>query len=312
MTISATPRGRGRRPAALALVLAALLAPKGVSAQSPEPDLARLEHDLAERIARHAGQVHLSLLDPRTGTELLAIRGDEPVPSASMIKVPLLVELFHQVENGELRLDDPLVMLEVDRQPGSGVLQLLEAPHHLTVREAAALMIAFSDNTATNLLIDEIGIRSVWDRMEALGLPRTKLHSKTFLRATSVAMDSSRVYGLGVTTASEFARLLGMIYRGETVSPEASAQMVELLEDQHYVEGIPRALPGNVTVAHKTGALSASRHDCGIVYSEARDYVLCILTNENEDRGWRLDAEPYLVIRDLAAIVHRHMTGGGG
>ena len=290
----------------LGLALAALLLAAPAAAQAP--DTARLRAELEERIARYPGRVHLSLLDPASGRELLAIRGDDPVTSASIIKVPLLVELYHQVENGRLRLEDPMVLLEADKVGGSGILQHLAAPHHLTVADAALLMIILSDNTATNLLIDKVGIRPSWERMEALGLPRTKLHSKTFDRSTSVAMDSSRVYGLGVTTASEYARLLGLIYRGEAVSPEASAAMVEILKKQHYREGIPRGLPAGVTVANKTGSLSAARHDCGIVYSEAADYVLCILTDENEDRGWSIDAEPHRLTGELAAIVHRHMA----
>lgn len=296
------------RTAPVALALAAMSLPADGAGQ----DIEALRRELDARIASHSGQVHLALLDPASGSELIAIRGDEPVTSASLIKVPLLVELYHQVENGDLRLDDPLYMLEVDRQPGSGILRYLDAPHALTVREAAVLMIIVSDNTATNLLIDEVGIRPVWERMEALGLPRTKLHSKTFLRSTSVEMDSSLVYGLGVTTASEFAKLLGIMYRGEAVSPEASAEMIEMMKDQQSSTGLARGLPGGVTVAHKTGELSAARHDCGIVYAEARDYVLCILTEENEDTGWSVDAEPFVLIRDLSAIVHRRMTGEGG
>lgn len=283
-----------------------LLAAPPAAGQSP--DTASLRAALEERIASHAGRVHLSLLDPASGQELVSIRGDEPVTSASIIKVPLLVELYHQVENGRLRLEDPIMLLEADKVGGSGILRHLAAPHQLTVADAALLMIILSDNTATNLLIDRVGIRNSWERMEALGLPRTKLHSKTFDRSTSVAMDSSRVYGLGVTTASEYARLLGILYRGEAVSPEASAAMVEILKKQHYQEGIARGLPGGVTVANKTGSLSAARHDCGIVYSAEADYVLCILTDDNEDRGWRIDAEPHRVTGDLAAIVHRYMA----
>lgn len=275
------------------------------------PDTAALRRELEARIARHEGRVHLSLLDPASGRELVAIRGDEPVTSASMIKVPLLVEVYHQVENGKLRLEDPIYLLEADKQPGSGILQHLDAPHQLTVRDAALLMIALSDNTATNLLIDRVGIRPVGDRMQALGLPRTRLHSKTFLRSTSVDMDSSRVYGLGVTTASEFATLLGIIYRGEAVSPAASEAMVGMLRRQLSAEGIPRGLTGTARAAHKTGALSDTRHDCGIIYSDDGDYVLCILTTENADRGWGVDAEPYVLTADLTRIVHRHMSGGG-
>lgn len=288
------------RAASLALALCAAAAP--AAAQSA---FGSLRSELEARIARHQGTVALALLDPRTG-DALSIRGDEPFPSASLVKLPVLVELFHQVEGGRIRLDDPLVLLEADKQPGSGILQFLSAPHHLTVGDAATLMIALSDNTATNLLLDRIGIRSVWERMEALGLPRTKIHSKTFLRSTSVAPDSSARYGLGVTTANEYARLLAMIYRGEVVSPEASRRMVEILKRQFYAEGIPRHL-ASASVAHKTGSLEAERHDCGIVYSPARDYVLCILTSGNADTGWGLDNAAHLLIADLARIVHSRL-----
>lgn len=290
--------------AAIVAVLAAA-APRSVPAQEP---LASLRPALEERIAEFRGTVHAAVIDLASGEEL-SIRGDEPVPSASVIKVPLLVELFHQVEEGRLSLEDPLILLESDKVPGSGVLQHFHAPHQLSMRDAATLMIILSDNSATNLVIDRVGIRPVWDRMEALGLPRTKLHSKSFVRATSVAMDSSRVYGLGVTTASEMARLLAMLYRGEAVSPAADSQMVAILRRQHYSEGIPRHLPPEASIANKTGALNAARHDCGIVYGPRRDYVLCVLTNENEDQGWRVDVEPHLLIADLALLVHRHLNG---
>ncbi|HUH12441.1 MAG TPA: serine hydrolase, partial [Longimicrobiales bacterium] len=105
-------------PALAALLLAA-------PAASQAPDTAALRAELEERIALHAGRVHLSLLDPASGRELVAIRGDEPVTSASIIKVPLLVELYHQVENGRLRLEDPLVLLEADKVGGSGILRHL-------------------------------------------------------------------------------------------------------------------------------------------------------------------------------------------
>lgn len=290
------------RSALLPLVLVGLSS-LPLAAQVP---LASLRPALESRIERHRGTVAVALLDPRTG-ESLSIRGDQPFPAASLVKVPVLVELFHQVEKGELRLDDPIYMLEVDKQPGSGVLRFFDAPLELTVRDAATFMIAVSDNTATNLLLDKLGIRSVWERMEALGLPRTKLHSKTFLRSTSVSPDSSARYGLGVTTANEYARLLAMIHRGEVVSAAASQQMVDMLKKQFYANGLPRGLAG-ASVAHKTGDLEESRHDCGIIYSPARDYVLCVLTGDNADTSWTVDNEAHLLIADLARLVHQRLA----
>jgi beta-lactamase class A len=252
----------------------------------------------------------VSGVDLKSG-EALSIRGDEPYPSASIIKLPVLVELFQQVEAGRLRLEDPILLIDADKVPGSGVLQHLSTPHQMTIGDAALLMIILSDNTATNLVLDKVGLRAVGERMEALGLPRTKVHSNTFRRATSVALDSSVVYGLGVTTANEITRLLSLIYRGEAVSPEASKAMVEILKKQVYEEGIPRHLADDVVVAHKTGGLDAARHDCGIVYAADRDYALCILTRENTDQSWRIDNQAQLLIADLARMVHRHLAGRG-
>jgi beta-lactamase class A len=292
----------------LAAALVSAAAPAPIAAQ--QRPLAAVRPALEARIARHEGIVGVAVIDLATG-DTLAIRGDEPFPTASIIKVPVLVEVFHQVEHGRLHLDDPIVLLDVDKRPGSGLLQHLSAPLQLTVRDAALLMIALSDNTATNLLVDKVGIRSVGVRMDSLGLPRTKLHSKVFDRASSIAPDSSARWGLGVTTPNEMARLLAMIYRGEAVSPEASKEMMRMLRAQFYGEGIPRYLPPGTTVAHKTGSINESRHDCGIVSSREpqRDYVLCVLTKENRDTSWRIDNEAHVLIADLARIVHEGLTG---
>lgn len=289
---------RSLRPAALALLLLALLPLQG----SAQGSLQALRPALEQRIARHKGTVAVSVLDPRTG-ESLSIRGDEPFPSASIIKVPVLVELFQQVKDGRLRMEDPITLIEADKVPGSGMLQFLSTPHQLTVRDAALLMTIVSDNTATNILLDKVGLRAVGARMEALGLPRTKVHSKSFMRQTSIAPDSSARYGLGVITANEMSRLLALIYRGEAVSPEASKEMVEMLKKQFYSEGIPRHIAATA-VAHKTGSLDAARHDCGIVYSQEKDYVLCVLTKDNADQSWGIDNEAHLLIADIARLVH--------
>jgi len=183
-------------------------------------------------LAQHQGTVGLVVLDPGTGGSL-SIRGDERFSTASSIEVPVLLQLFHQVDAGRTRLDDPVVMLEADRVPGSGVLQLFHAPLRITIEDAATMMITQSDNTAANLLIDKLGIRAVNARMDTLGYPHTRLWAKVFRSSTtSIAPDSSRVWGLGVTTPMEMARMFEAIYRGEAVSPESSRRMVGMLRRQ--------------------------------------------------------------------------------
>jgi beta-lactamase class A len=269
--------------------------------------LARLQPRLEQRITRHNGVVGLSVIDLRTG-EQLSIRGDEAFPSASVIKVPILVELFHQIERGPLKLSDPVVMLASDQRPGSGILQFLTAPLQLTVGDAATLMIILSDNTATNLVLDRVGITYVNARMDSLGLKQTRLHSKVFNRPSSIDTAGSRKWGLGVTTPAEMAEILARLYRGQIVSDSASKAMIAILRNNFDSEEIPRFLPPDATVAHKTGKLNAARHDCGIVYSKQRDYVLCVLTAENADQSWRLETEARITIADLARLTHEFMT----
>lgn len=280
-----------------------LAAPATLDAQET---LADLRPAVEARAAEHRGVVGVAAIDLVRG-DTLALQGDERFPTASVIKVPILVEMFQQVETGPLSLDDPVVALEADLKPGSGILQYLSTPHHMTLRDAALLMIAHSDNTASNLVIHRVGIGAVNARMDSLGLPRTRLYRQLFgQNAHSFAPDSAARYGVGVTTPLEMARLFARIHAGEAVSEAASAEMVEMLHRQLYRESIPRHL-GDATVANKNGSDSGVRNDCAIVQRDAGDFVLCVFTKENQDRSWRLDHEGHLVAADIARIIHERL-----
>lgn len=310
-----------------AVVLGAHLAAVGglsraASAQSP--DWAGLRSQLEARIAQHKGVVGAAVIDLASG-ETLSIRGDERFPTASNIKIPVLIELFTQVERGRIELSDPVVMLDVDRVGGSGILQHFDAPLEMTIKDAATFMVNQSDNTATNLIVDKLGVRAINERMDSLGYPGTKLWAKVSRsRQTSIDPDSSRVWGLGVTTPMENARMFASMYRGEAVSAEASRQMIDMARTQAWgYNEIPRYLPSGVVVAHKTGSVSATRNDCGIVFTQRprgktifdspeagmRDYVVCVYTNENEDRGWQpVDNAAEVLIGDLSLIIWKVMN----
>lgn len=306
MTLASPLRRLSALPCTLALLAFAASAAAGqVSFQTLRPAL-------EARIAKHHGVVGLALLDPKSG-ESLAIRGDETFPTASTIKVPILVTLFHRVQAGRLHLDDPIIMVQADQMPGSGILQFFKAPHQLLLQDAAEFMIAQSDNTGTNLVIDKLGIRTVNNYVDSLGFAHTRLWAKVFQRAaTTINPDSSAKYGLGVTTPNEMAKLLGMIYKGEAVTPEASKQMVEMLQHQAWgANEIPRYLPAGVKVAHKTGSDDDTRSDVAIVYSPARDFVLVIYTKENADKTWRLDNEAETLMADLGRIVYEGLATTG-
>ncbi|HET6681579.1 MAG TPA: serine hydrolase [Gemmatimonadaceae bacterium] len=292
--------------------LLALAPAAGAVAQVPSPratastnvavDTAALHAVLDSLADAHRGVVGYTVRDLDRGA-MLSRRGDETFPTASLIKVPILVTVFDLVEQGRLHLDDELTMLAIDKVPGSGVIRYLHDGARFTVRDAAWLMSTLSDNTATNLLLDRILIRRVWDKMEALGLEHTKVHAKVFLRASSVAMDSSVKYGLGVTTPNEMSTLFALLAEGKAVSPAADSAMIDILAHNEDRQMLVRYLDG-VRVAHKTGADSEVRTDCGLFFLSSR-VVACVLTRENVDQRWLMDNEPQLLMARMGDAIAR-------
>jgi beta-lactamase class A len=264
-----------------------------------------LRSTLEGMIAAHEGVVGIGVRHLGTG-ESLSIRGDETFPSASLIKVAVLVTLLDEVEKGRVRLDERSTMIGRDRVGGDGVLKHMASGTTLTLGDLAWLMIVLSDNTATNLLLDKVDIRTVWGKMEALGLPQSKIHSKTFRRETSVAMDSSVKYGLGVATPDEILRLFELLHQGRAVSSAMDSLALTILAGSQDDALITRMLPPGTRVAHKSGAVDRARNDCGIMYTPAAPVALCFMTRENTDTGYGLDNAAYLLAARIASAVYAH------
>ncbi|MBD0319630.1 MAG: serine hydrolase [Gemmatimonadetes bacterium] len=298
------------------IALAAPLLALACAAAAPEPgraapsaaaraDTAALRRTLETAMRGYAGVAGVSVANLRTG-ETLSIRGGETFPSASLIKVAILVTLLDEANKGSLRLDERIGMIARDRVGGSGVLQYMASGLNLTLEDAAWLMITISDNTATNLLLDRLNIRTVWSKMEALGLPHTKVHSKSFLRSTSVAMDSSVKYGLGVTTPDETAKLFTLLHQGRAVSPAMDSLALRMLRANQDAEKLQRWLPGDLDAAHKSGDVDQARNDCGILYGKEAPVAVCVMTRENQDRSYAPDNAANLLIARLGREVFRH------
>lgn len=289
-------------PAAGAVAQAPSPSPSSVASPRSAVDTTALRSVLDSLADAHRGVVGYAVRDLDHGGSL-SRRGDETFPTASLIKVPVLVTVFDLVAQGKLHLDDELTMLAIDKVPGSGVIRYLHDGATFTVRDAAWLMSTLSDNTATNLLLDKILIRRVWEKMEALGLEHTKVHAKVFLRASSVAMDSSVKYGLGVTTPNEMAALFALLANGRAVNPAADSTMIDILAHNEDRQMLVRYLDG-VRVAHKTGADSEVRTDCGLFFLSSR-VVACVLTKENVDQRWLIDNEPQLLMARMGDAIAR-------
>src|SRR6266851_1067111 len=253
-------------------------------------DESSLEARLAPVAKAHKGKVAIAVRHLGSG-EGYYLHADEAMPTASLIKLAVMIEVYQQVADGKVKLSDPVTLEKADKVGGSGVLN-----EHFTLgvtfplRDAVHLMIAVSDNTATNLVLDKIGIGATAERMEAWGFPNTKIHAKSFLGGTtSVFPEQTKRFGLGSTTAREMVDILAKLHAGKLVSPEACKEMLDLLRKCDDNAKFPRFLPENVKVAHKTGSVSDARTDAGILYLPGGPVAVCVLTAENEDKRWVLD-----------------------
>lgn len=267
-----------------------------------------LARRLQPLIDDHAGQVAVAVEHLQTH-EQFQHRSQEPMPTASLIKFPVMIEAFRQQHAGLLDFDKQLTLREEDKVPGAGIL----TPHfsagaRFTLRDAVRLMIAFSDNTATNMVIDEIGLDSTSRTMEQLGFAQTRLHSKVYRRDTSIAPDRSQQFGLGSTTAGEMLGLLKLLHERRLISPTASDDMRAHLLTCDDQKKFPRFLPEEAKVAFKTGSVEAARTAAGIVETPTGPVALCVLTNENDDHRWTDDNAGDLLCARIAREVYDYFS----
>jgi beta-lactamase class A len=180
----------------------------------------------------------------------------------------------------------------------------LGAGLQITVRDAVQLMTTLSDNTATDLVLDRITTDAVNARMDALGLPGTRVLRKFGGGGASEAAEdrANGRFGFGVTTPREMVSLLERLEAGQVVSPEASREMLEILEHQPYHHGIGRTLAG-VRVADKPGALDRLRSDVGIVYSDRGRIAMAITVDDLPETMWTVDNPGHLLISRLSLLL---------
>lgn len=289
------------RPISLLQSLALILV-LAIPSLAQRPDTAQLRRTLDGLLRNYHGRVGITARNLSTG-EQVSIRGDETFPTQSLIKVSILTTLMDEVKNGRMRLDERSTMIDRDKVGGTGVIHYLQSGDSFTLEDLAWLMITLSDNMATNLLLDKLDTRTVGVKMESLGLPHSKVFAKTFRRETSIAPDSSKKYGLGVTTPNEMVQLFSLLYKGQAVSPALDSLSINMLLANQDDRMMTRWLPENVRVAHKTGTGDVSRTDCGIMYAPSALLALCVLTTDNEDKSYAVDNAAHLLIARVAREV---------
>jgi beta-lactamase class A len=265
--------------------------------------------------AAHHGDVALYAKNLKTG-ETVALAPDVPVQTASVIKLTILYEAMEQVREGKAHWEDKLMLNKSDQVPGSGVLLFFDTPLPLTLKDALTMMVVMSDNTATNLAMDKIGIPNVNRRIEMLGLKDTYLYKKVFQPvAPGVVMPADqKKFGLGKTTAREMATVMTKIATCDLAEPgaptrtsdgELCAVALHMLHVQFYRNAIPRYLDGMAgatgdSILNKSGSLDAVRADVGAVSTKNGIVVISCFTFNNKDHSWGVEQEGELTIAKIA------------
>jgi beta-lactamase class A len=207
--------------------------------------------------------------------------------AASIIKIPIMAAVFDQVEVGNITLSEKMIVRAEDMVTGSGILQHLTAGIEMSIYDLIVLMIIESDNTATNMLVDRIGKKTVQQSMHEWGLSSSEFHHNLQI------IPAKREDGSNTITAWDMTHLMKMMAQGKVVSWKACKTMVNIMKQQKFNDGLPSLLPlsegplgaiPNWELAHKTGFVQGSEHDVGLLYVPGHTFVISVLGKDIQDR----------------------------
>ena len=240
------------------------------------------------------GVIAIAVKDLTSG-ETFFIHGDEIMPQASSIKIAVLANLYLQAQQGKLKLSDEYVVRKEDLVPGSDImLGLTPGTTRLTLRDLATMMVAVSDNSATNVLIGRVGMENVNAMLDSLGLHATRLRRQMMdLKAASEGREN-------VSTPREMMTLLETIYRGKLLNKDMTADFLKMLST-HKESSMLQGLPDDAVAANKPGELEAVRNDSGIILVKNRPYILCVMTTYLKD-----EKDGSAAIRKIAALTYSY------
>jgi beta-lactamase class A len=279
-------------------------------AQSPEQKSSANEdllwQKLSDRITRMAddtaGVVGVSIVDLTTGREL-AINADRALATASCIKVAVLAELYRQSQQGgpgKAKLTDTYLVNQADLVADSYIMGgLTPGTTRLTNRDLATMMIAVSDNSATNVLIDHVGMANVNAMLDSFGFSRMRLQRKM------MDIEAAKQGRENISTPREFTRFFQALYTGKVLSKPMTDDFFKLLSTPKD-SWIPRLLPADLQIANKPGSLDGLRNDVGIIFVKNRPFAIAIMTGYLRD-----GAEGERAISRIAKAAYDHFSALG-
>jgi beta-lactamase class A len=285
-----------------ALILAALSSLPAMSQCCPEvPHIEKrqvlwqkLQAEISGVDQNLDGVMALAVKDLTSG-DTFFIHGDEVMPQASSIKIAVLANLFLQAQQGKLKLTDEYTVNKEDLVDGSDIMMgLSPGITRLTLRDLATMMMAVSDNSATNVLIRRVGMENVNAMLESAGLHVTRLRRQMMdLKAASEGREN-------VSTPREMMTLLELIYHGKLLNKEMTADFIKILST-HKESSLLQGLPDDAIAANKPGELEAVRNDSGIILMKNRPYILCVMTTFLKD-----EKDGSAAIRKISALAYSY------
>jgi len=266
---------------------------------------ATLQRALDSLVTGFHGEVGVYVRNLRTG-QTAGVNQDTVFPTASMIKVPILVATFDALERGALDFHQELTYTDSLLYPGEDLIGGLKDSTKVSLSKLTLLMITTSDNTASLWLQSLAGTGTVINQwLAGHGFDSTRVNSRTPGREANWER-----YGWGQTTPREMAELLVMIRQGWAVSPAASEEMYRHLTRSYYTGEALSVLPPWVQVASKVGAVSQSRSEVALVNAPSGDYVFCVITKNQQDQSWDPPNEGWVLTRKISAFLWSHFEPG--
>ncbi|MDQ6929686.1 MAG: class A beta-lactamase-related serine hydrolase [Candidatus Eremiobacteraeota bacterium] len=253
------------------LLFAALFAfaPAAASAAMPGP-LANLQLGLAAMSLHAPGNVAMEIKDLASGfTE--GINSSASMPAASTIKIPVMVEVFHQLQEGKFDFNTTVTLRASDKDWGSGSLCDRRAGTPFAVSHLLTAMITVSDNTATNMLIRLVGREHINEEMTQMGLQHTHL-------GDSIRSEGNAIRWALRSSPADMVILLSHMANSDLIDEWSSKEMISILSGQQHNGLLPQPLPSGLQIAHKTGTLHDTLNDVGIVYAATTPYVIAVMT----------------------------------
>ena len=256
----------------------------------------KTEQDLQKIIDSSPSLTGLMAIDLVTG-ESIGIQENLIFTQASAIKIPILMEVYKQAHEKKFQLSDIIPLLPSNTVAGSGILNVMVDPVHLSIRNMCILMIGLSDNSATNTLIELLGIKNITNSMQSLGFSNTRIQRKMIDQAASLRNEEN------ISTPAEAAGIMKLLFEGKFIDKETSEAILSILRKNPIENSkIASSLPVGVKLAFKPGSMGGVSTEWAIVYLSKRPYALCIMEN------YKIAATPSGVISSISKRVFDYFS----